>query len=114
LPVILFHAGFEWFSGGFVGLDVFFVISGYLITTINIGDRQKGRMQSDSVINCNPISADIKDAIKKSYTDQFKNLLLIVENPYGDVGAAKRIINSLSRVDMESLIHKEFYDLDLK
>ena len=32
LPVILFHAGFETFSGGFVGVDVFFVISGYLIT----------------------------------------------------------------------------------
>ena len=31
LPVILFHAGFEWFSGGFVGVDVFFVISGYFV-----------------------------------------------------------------------------------
>ena len=38
VPVILFHAGFELFSGGFVGVDVFFVISGYLITTIIIED----------------------------------------------------------------------------
>ena len=43
VPVILFHAGFELFSGGFVGVDVFFVISGYLITTILIEDIEKQR-----------------------------------------------------------------------
>jgi peptidoglycan/LPS O-acetylase OafA/YrhL len=43
VPVILFHAGFEFFSGGFVGVDVFFVISGYLITTILIDDIEKNR-----------------------------------------------------------------------
>jgi peptidoglycan/LPS O-acetylase OafA/YrhL len=41
VPVILFHAGFKIFSGGFVGVDVFFVISGYLITTIIIEDIEK-------------------------------------------------------------------------
>lgn len=42
IPVILFHAGFEYFSGGFVGVDVFFVISGYLITTIILSEKEKG------------------------------------------------------------------------
>jgi peptidoglycan/LPS O-acetylase OafA/YrhL len=42
LPVILFHAGFTTFSGGFVGVDIFFVISGYLITTIIIAEMEQG------------------------------------------------------------------------
>ena len=41
LPVVLFHAGFESFGGGFVGVDVFFVISGYLITTLILEARLK-------------------------------------------------------------------------
>jgi peptidoglycan/LPS O-acetylase OafA/YrhL len=42
IPVIFFHAGFEMFSGGFVGVDVFFVISGYLITTIILSELDEG------------------------------------------------------------------------
>jgi PAS domain S-box-containing protein len=43
IPVILFHAGFPLFSGGFVGVDIFFVISGYLITTIILADLETGQ-----------------------------------------------------------------------
>jgi peptidoglycan/LPS O-acetylase OafA/YrhL len=43
VPVLLFHAGFPAFPGGFVGVDVFFVISGYLITSIILDDIERGR-----------------------------------------------------------------------
>lgn len=48
LPVIFFHAGIETFSGGFVGVDVFFVISGYLITIIILSELEHGKF---SIIN---------------------------------------------------------------
>lgn len=48
LPVILFHAGFEVFGGGFVGVDIFFVISGYLITTIILTELEQGKF---SIVN---------------------------------------------------------------
>jgi peptidoglycan/LPS O-acetylase OafA/YrhL len=43
LPVLFFHAGFTWFPGGFIGVDVFFVISGYLITGNILSDLRAGR-----------------------------------------------------------------------
>lgn len=42
LPVILFHAGFQWISGGYVGVDIFFVISGFLITSIILKEKEAG------------------------------------------------------------------------
>lgn len=44
VPVILFHAGFQAFSGGYVGVDVFFVISGFLITKVLLNDIEEGKL----------------------------------------------------------------------
>jgi len=43
IPIVLFHAGYEWISGGFIGVDIFFVISGYLISSIILEDVSRGR-----------------------------------------------------------------------
>ena len=53
VPVILFHAGFELFSGGFVCVDVFFVISGYLITSLLIEDIENKRFSIQKLKNKN-------------------------------------------------------------
>ena len=45
LPVILYHAGFKIFSGGYVGVDIFFVISGYLITNIILNEISNGKFK---------------------------------------------------------------------
>ena len=44
IPVILFHAGTEFCSGGFLGVDIFFVISGYLITGIIVKETQENKL----------------------------------------------------------------------
>ena len=82
--------------------------------TINIGDRQKGRVRCESVIDCKPISSDIKKAIKKSYLNEFRNDLLSVSNPYGDGGSSEQILSILCSVNLKGLIKKKFHNVDEK
>jgi GDP/UDP-N,N'-diacetylbacillosamine 2-epimerase (hydrolysing) len=83
----------------------------FKIGTINIGDRQKGRIRAKSIIDCIPQKDDIRRAFRTLYSDSFKESLKRIENPYGDGNAAKRIIEVLRSVDMRDILKKDFYDI---
>ena len=81
------------------------------IGTINIGDRQKGRLKAESVIDCKPIKESILYAINKLYSNDFQEILKHVKNPYGEGAATEKIMNILKTHPIPKKLKKEFYDL---
>lgn len=83
----------------------------FRIGTIDIGDRQRGRLKADSVISCQPIKESIMAAISEMYSPAFQDRLKSVVNPYGDGGAADRIVNVLATISLDGILKKQFHDL---
>ena len=79
--------------------------------TINIGERQRGRLQATSVINCDPTRKSILSSIGKLYTFEFQNELIKVKNPYGDGGASEKIVDTINNYTFDGIVKKSFYDL---
>jgi GDP/UDP-N,N'-diacetylbacillosamine 2-epimerase (hydrolysing) len=77
--------------------------------TINIGDRQKGRLLASSVICVEPLEEEIKMGLSKLYSDTFKASLVNSENPNGDVGAANKIHRIIKDIEIEGLLKKTFF-----
>ena len=82
----------------------------FKIGTIDIGDRQKGRIKTDSVISCLPKKSNIDSAFSKMYSKEFQNTLDKVENAYGKGGASKEIVNIIKSVNLHNIIKKPFHD----
>ena len=85
----------------------------FKIGTINIGERQKGRIKAESVIDCTPEEKAISNAIEKLYSKPFQKALKSVSNPYGDGLASRKIVEKLKSVNLQLIIKKSFYDLDV-
>ncbi|MDA3876617.1 MAG: UDP-N-acetylglucosamine 2-epimerase [Halothiobacillus sp.] len=79
--------------------------------TVNIGDRQRGRLRAASVIDCAPQSAEIETAIRQSLSASFQAALPQMMNPYGAGDASGRMMTILRSVDLATLRRKAFYDL---
>ena len=84
------------------------------IPTINIGDRQRGRLQSESIINCSTDSESIEAAIQKAMDSEFKKICKSVISPYGDGHAAEHIASKIVEVVSKGKIDlkKKFYDFE--
>ncbi len=86
----------------------------FKIPTINIGDRQKGRIQAKSVINCEPNKKDIKEALNKSLSKEFIEYIKDTINPYEQDNVSLKIIEEIkyflynNKIDLK----KKFYDLE--
>jgi GDP/UDP-N,N'-diacetylbacillosamine 2-epimerase (hydrolysing) len=83
----------------------------FKIGTINIGDRQRGRIKAQSVLDCEPTKESILQAFDSLYSTSFQEKLKRVVNPYGDGIASKRIIGIIKTVDLSNILKKSFYDL---
>lgn len=81
------------------------------IGTVNIGDRQKGRLAASSVIHCEPTRKLITDAVITLYSPAFKENLRNTLNPYGQGGASQKIVEVLNKHPLEKLMKKHFHNL---
>lgn len=89
-------------------------VPSFHVATINIGDRQKGRIQAESVINCEPGYHAIKNAINMVMTQEFKTKIKNIVNPYGGRETSNRIV-SITRDFLNKEngdFRKKFYDME--
>lgn len=81
--------------------------------TVNIGDRQRGRLKAGSVIDCEETSVSITSAIEYALSEDFQKELANIVSLYGQGSASILIKEELKKVDLNEIIKKKFYDLDL-
>lgn len=81
------------------------------IPTVNIGDRQKGRLKADSIIDCKERTEDIEKAINRAMSSDFRKTVLPVESLYGDGNASYKIKEKIKTVNLHGIIQKIFYDM---
>lgn len=86
------------------------------VPTVNVGERQKGRMQAESVINCGESYEEISKAFEYAASEEAKKIAQQVINPYGDGNTSKKIVFAIKKFLKEGNIglQKKFYDIEFE
>jgi len=83
----------------------------FKIPTVNIGDRQKGRVQVESTINCNPIKKEIYESLIKALSSDFKEKIKDITSPYGNGEVSQKIFIEIKESLATGIeLKKSFYD----
>lgn len=86
----------------------------FKIPTVNIGDRQKGRLKAESVIDCVPSEMSISQAIDRASSEAFKRKCRTVKNPYGDGDTSSKVVDAIRRMMGCGIdLKKKFYDIEV-
>tara|TARA_B100000900_G_C20594588_1_gene722877 strand:- start:1282 stop:2445 length:1164 start_codon:yes stop_codon:yes gene_type:complete len=83
----------------------------FKIGTINIGNRQEGRIKAKSVVDCKAKKKDIKKSLNKIYSKSFQNMLSTVKNPYDNGLSSKKILKQLKKIKLDNILKKNFFDI---
>lgn len=81
------------------------------IPTLNIGDRQNGRIAAESVYNCEPDEESVLNGLDKVLSKEFRELAYVVRNPYEKANTAEEIFKVISSYPLEGLNQKKFYNI---
>ncbi|MCP4275856.1 MAG: UDP-N-acetylglucosamine 2-epimerase (hydrolyzing) [Gammaproteobacteria bacterium] len=85
----------------------------FRVGVVNIGDRQRGRVKADNVIDCAPDYAAVMAALQRLFSREFQDGLKQVVNPYGDGGTAERILDVIRSYPLDNILKKSFFDLEV-
>ncbi|EKP0313039.1 UDP-N-acetylglucosamine 2-epimerase (hydrolyzing) [Aeromonas veronii] len=85
----------------------------FKVATINIGDRQRGRVKAQSTLDIGVDAAELVSALQTINTSEFQARLAKVKNPYGQGNSSRKIVDILKKVDVKMLKTKRFYDIQI-
>jgi GDP/UDP-N,N'-diacetylbacillosamine 2-epimerase (hydrolysing) len=83
----------------------------FRIPTVNIGDRQQGRIRAASVIDCSPEKKQIMAAIEKGLSKSFRKKIETMKNPYEKPNPSGSILNAIKSTELDGILVKRFHDV---